>query len=254
MKRILVAVILLCFVFQVSSSQEIWKRKRYEVIAGLGTSHFFGDIGGYSQDENVLGLKDIITYQTRFNVNTGLRYRIIPSVSARLGFTYALFHATDEMGSNKERGMEATTSAFETALIGEYYFLKSKKDNSYLFNTGRKSKFNKMIESLDIYVFTGIGGLAYNVNGNDVLESENMPDGGFTAVIPFGIGLNTVVSPDYSLGIELGRRSTFTDYIDGYTSQYSNSNDVYYFLSLTFNYKIPTSYKGKPLFMGKRRF
>jgi hypothetical protein len=254
MKRALVALVLLSFAYQISCSQEIWKRKRYELTAGFGTSHFFGDIGGYSQNENAFGLKDIITYQTRFNVNTGLRYRIVPSISVRLNLTYAMFHATDEMGSNEERGMEATTSAFETAIIGEYYFLKSKKDNSYLYSTGRKSKFKKVIESLDIFAFTGIGGLAYSVNGNDVLESENMPDGGFTAVIPIGLGVNTVVSPYYSLGIELGRRSTFSDYLDGYTSQYSNSNDVYYFLSFTFNYKIPTSYKGKPLFTGRRRY
>jgi len=165
MKRSLAAVILLFFVYQLAQSQDVWKRKRYEFIAGFGTSHFFGDIGGYSQGENILGLKDIILYQTRFNVNTGLRYKILPSLTARLSLSYAMFHATDETGSNQERGLESSTSAFETSVIGEYYFIKNKKENSYLYSKGKGTKFRKAIESIDLYAFTGIGGLAFSVKG-----------------------------------------------------------------------------------------
>jgi hypothetical protein len=254
MKRALVAVILLCFVYQLSQSQEVWKRKRCEFIAGFGTSHFFGDIGGYSQGENVLGLKDIILYQTRFNANTGIRYKILPSLSARLSLTYAMFHATDQTGSNEERGLEATTNAFETSVIAEYYFIKSKRDNSYLYNKGRGTNFDKILESLDIYAFTGIGGLGFSVKGNDALVAEGMTDGGFTAVIPAGIGVNMLVNPEYSFGLELGGRYSFSDYLDGYSPQYSKSNDVYYFLSFTFTCRIPTSNKGWPLFLNKRKY
>jgi hypothetical protein len=254
MKRVLVAVILLCLVCQLSQSQEIWKRKRSEFTAGIGTSHFFGDIGGYTQGENVLGLKDIIIYQTRFNVGTGIRYRIMPLLSARLSLTYAMLHATDETGSNEERGYESNTSAFETSAIGEFYFLRNKNDNSYSYNKGKKTKFRKVIESIDLYAFAGIGGLAYSVKGNDALIAGGMADGGFTAVMPAGVGFNMSVSPDYSLGMELGGRYSMSDYLDGYTSQYSTSNDVYYFLSFTFNWKIPTSGKGWPLFLSKRKY
>jgi hypothetical protein len=254
MKRSLAAVILLFFVYQLAQSQDVWKRKRYEFIAGFGTSHFFGDIGGYSQGENILGLKDIILYQTRFNVNTGLRYKILPSLTARLSLSYAMFHATDETGSNEERGLESSTSAFETSVIGEYYFIKNKKENSYLYSKGKGTKFRKAIESIDLYAFTGIGGLAFSVKGNDLLVAEGMTDGGFTAVVPVGIGVNFATNPDYSLGVELGGRYSFSDYLDGYSPQYSKSNDVYYFLSFTFTWKIPTSRNGWPVFMSKRKY
>jgi len=254
MKRLLAAVILLLFVTQISHSQSVWKRKRYEFTTGIGTSHFFGDIGGYSQGENILGLKDIILYQTRFNVNTGLRYRIMPELSARLSLSYAMFHATDETGSNQERGLESSTSAFETSLIGEYYFIRNKKENSYLYNKGKGSGLKRAIESIDLYAFAGIGGLAFSVKGNDLLLAEGMTDGGFTAVIPAGIGVNFLTNPDYSLGVELGGRYSFSDYLDGYSPQYSKSNDVYYFLSFTFTLKIPTSRKGWPLFISKGKY
>jgi hypothetical protein len=254
MKRSLVAMILLFLVYQLSHSQDVWKKKRYEFIAGVGTSHFFGDIGGYSQGENVLGLKDIILYQTRFNVNTGLRYKILPSVTARLSLTYAMFHATDETGSNQERGYESNTSAFETSVIGEYYFIRNKKENSYLYSKRKSSNFRKTIESIDLYAFAGLGGLAYSVKGNDLLVANGMTDGGFTAVVPAGIGFNFSTNPDYSLGVELGGRYCYSDYLDGYSPQYSKSNDVYYFLSFTFTWKIPTSRKGWPLFLSKGKY
>ncbi|HEX2920290.1 MAG TPA: hypothetical protein VHO50_03900, partial [Bacteroidales bacterium] len=38
---------------------QLWKRRRVEAVAGIGPSFFFGDVGGYSKKENVLGIKDI---------------------------------------------------------------------------------------------------------------------------------------------------------------------------------------------------
>lgn len=253
MNRSLVVVILFCFVTQLSQAQ-LWKQKRYEAIVGLGTSQFFGDIGGYTKTENILGLKDISFKQTRFNINVALRYRILDNVGVKLSFTYGMFHATDERGSNEGRALDARTSFFEPALIGEYYFIKSKKENSFLFSRGRKTPVKSIMSSLDIYAFTGIGGLSYNVKGNDKLDTYGYKTSGFTAVIPVGVGVNMLVMPDYNFGLEIGGRYTFSDYLDGYTSQHSSSNDVYYLFSFTFTYKIRTGRNGLPAFLNKSRF
>jgi hypothetical protein len=254
MKRFLLIFILTGMVIQVTQSQDIWKIKRYEAFASLGTSNFFGDIGGFSKSENILGLKDITFKQVRFNVNGGIKYRVMQDVSVRLGLTYGIFRATDVRGSNEDREMSATTSFFEPALIGEYYFIRSKKEGSYVFLKGRKTPVRSILQSLDLYTFTGIGGLSYKVNGNDELVSRGLKDKGFTAVIPVGVGVNLLIQPDYNLGLEIGGRYTFSDYIDGYTSQFSRSNDVYYFLNFTFTYKIMTGRNGLPQFLNKRRF
>ncbi|MCA1741689.1 MAG: hypothetical protein LC630_04320, partial [Bacteroidales bacterium] len=55
-------------------SAQLWKMKRYEVMAGVGTSQFYGDVGGYTIGENALGLRDLTLKQTRFNVNGSFRY------------------------------------------------------------------------------------------------------------------------------------------------------------------------------------
>jgi hypothetical protein len=252
MKRSLIVIVLFCFLVQISDAQ-IWKQKRYEVIGGIGTSQFFGDVGGFTKGENILGLKDISFKQTRFNINTGLRYKILQEVSAKLTFTYGMLHATDKRGSNEGRAFDAKTSIFETALTGEYYLIKSKNEGSYLFNKGRKVQFKSILASVDLYGFAGFGALSYKVRGNDALVARGMKNKGFTPIIPVGIGA-LLVQPNYNFGLELGGRYVFSDYLDSYTSQYSSSNDVYYFLSLTFNYKLLTGRNGLPAFLTKRRF
>jgi len=220
--------------------------RRWEASAGVGPSFFFGDIGGFSPSKNILGFKDMNYRQTRFDINGNIKFRVTRTFNARLSMTYAMFHATDDRGSNELRLMESTTSLFEPALIGEYYFVKNYSENSYLFVKRKESFIFNLLKSLDFYAFGGIGGGAFWVNGNDALVLHGMTSSGFTAVIPAGLGTTLVYSPNLNFGLEVGGRYTFTDYLDGYTSQYSKANDVYYFLNFTVTYKMKTGPHGLP--------
>jgi hypothetical protein len=247
MKRTVLTILLLCFIVSITDAQ-IWKLKRFEATAGLGPSFFFGDIGGYSQTKNILGIRDITLKQTRFNFNANFKYRITQEVNIRLSLTSGLLHATDVRGSNENRGLEASMIIIEPALIGEYYFIKNKAENSYLFTKGKATGINGIIKSLDFYVFTGLGGLGYSIKGNAQLQKIGFNPGGFTVVIPVGIGSTLIYSPNFNFGVELSGRYSFSDYLDGYTSQYSRSNDVYYFFNFTITYKLKTGANGLPSF------
>jgi opacity protein-like surface antigen len=256
-------LILVCMVVLLSApfaSAQLWKMKRYEVSGGLGTSQFYGDIGGFSIGENALGLKDITFKQTRFNVNGSFRYFFTDNITARLSLTYVMFHATDMRGSNDDtRQFESSTSLFEPALVGEYYFVRNRERNSFLFQTyrsvsRRRISASDIFRSLDIYVVAGIGGARYNVfKANDRLEAKWASDptlqrSGFTAVIPAGAGAKLTIDPNILIGVELLGRYAFSDYLDGYTSQWSKRNDVYHTFSVTFNYRIKTARNGLPSF------
>jgi len=132
MKRCIFIILIFCIAVPVSHAQ-LWKMRRYELVGGVGPSFFFGDIGGFSHSENILGLRDLTYMQTRFNINGNLKYRIMRNINLRLSFTYAILRANDERGSNPERDYDATTSIFEPALLGEYYFIKNEVENSYLY-------------------------------------------------------------------------------------------------------------------------
>ncbi len=168
---------------------------------------------------------------------------------SRLSMTYGLLHATDVRGSNEGREYEASTTIFEPALIGEYYFIKNRAENSYLFLKGKGRFLWTLLKSLDFYGFAGVGGVSYSVKGNDALvERRICRPADFDLVIPGGIGATLIYSPNINFGVELGGRYAFTDYLDGYTSQYSKANDVYYFLNFTVTYKLKTGPRGLPSF------
>jgi hypothetical protein len=249
MKRPLLILILLCIISQYGEAQ-LWKMRRWEASGGIGPTFFFGDVGGYSNGENILGIKDMTFLQTRFNVDLNIKYRISQTVNARFSFSTGLLKATDERGSNQDRGYEASTTYFEPALIGEYYFIKNKMENSYAFINKGRSFLKTFFTSLDFYVFSGIGGMSYSVDGNDSLVNNpnGFDSGGFTAVIPVGLGTTMIFNPSINFGIEVGGRYTFSDGLDGYTSQYSSHNDVYYFLNFVVTYKMKTAKNGLPSF------
>lgn len=237
MKKPLLILFLLCFIFPLSEAQ-LWKLRRVEFVAGAGTATFFGDVGGFSHGANALGLKDISFLQTRYSVSLSVKYRITQNINARVSLSYGLLHATDERGSNHSRGFEAATTVLEPALIGEYYFLRNSAENSYLFNKGRGRGLGGILRSLDVYAFTGIGGLNYSIKPNTKLMEHGLKSSGFTGVVPLGIGSTFAAYPSINFGAELGFRYALTDNLDGYTSQYSSANDVYYFLNFTFTYRL----------------
>jgi hypothetical protein len=217
-------------------------------MVGIGTTQFFGDVGGFTQGKNIIGLKDISFLQTRFNFSAGLKYRILKDLNVRVNLAYGKLHASDKRGSNESRGFEAKTSIFEPSVIGEYYFIKSGLGESYLFSSGRGDYSGNLFSALDFYAFLGVGGVSYNVDRNAKLKARGLQNGGFAPVIPVGLGVALLLKSQYNLGIELGGRYAFSDYLDGYTSQQSRSNDVYYFLNVTFTYKIRTNDNGLPAF------
>ena len=253
MKRILILLVLFTFIIHHGEAQ-LWKQRRYEAVVGLGPTQFFGDVGGFSKTKNILGFKDFSFRQTRFDINGSLKYRIIDNVSARLSFTYGFLHGTDLRGSNETRSYESKTSFFEPAIIGEYYFIRSKSENSFNFSKGRGSSGMSFFEAIDLYAFTGIGGISFRVKGNEELIDRGMVNSGFSGVIPLGIGANMLINRDFNIGIEIGGRYCFSDYLDGFTSQFSSSKDVYYVVNITCTYKILVGRNGLPAFLTKRRY
>lgn len=242
-------IMLLLLLLQNTSYSQLWKMKRLEVTGGIGTTQFFGDIGGFSQGENILGIKDFILSQTRFNISSSARYRILSPVAIRINLAGGYFHSSDAKGSNSGRAFESSTLFFEPSAIAEYYLLRNRAERTYHFMKGiGLRKQQKRSHLVDLYLFSGIGQLFYKVNPNEKLESYITGSGGHTLIIPAGIGasLNT---GDYYFGAELGGRYTFSDNIDGYTSIYSKSNDIYFLLNLIFTYKIRTKENGLPEFI-----
>lgn len=222
---------------------QLWKKRRIEIMAGAGPSFFFGDVGGYSRQSNMLGVRDLSLRNARADLNLSGKYRVAEDLNLRLSLTAGLLKASDTGGSNEQRAIESTITIFEPAFIGEFCFIKNKAERSYLFSRGKNAGIKRLIQVMDFYAFAGIGGLNYSINRSQNIEMQDYKDGGFTAVIPAGFGMSVLYSKDINLGMEIGGRYSFSDYLEGYSSQYSSSKDVYYFLNFCFTYKLKTSTK-----------
>lgn len=238
-----------------------WKSRRYESYLGLGTVQHYGDIGGSMTAANWYGLNDIQLQFTRPSLHAGVRYKIFSFMAVKANLSLAYIDANDKNTPNEEArygGYSFRSVMGEATAQLEYYFLK--EDRMLLSDAiyNRKGMVNDFF-NIDAYVFAGAGGVlafptVYNSSGQIITSDEwefnaaEMKNFGLT--FPVGLGIKYRWDSRTSFGLEFGRRFTLTDNIDGYTSMYSKSNDVYDFLVVSMVYRIATDRRGLPI-LGK---
>ena len=236
-----------------------WKLRRYEGIAGIGTAHYFGDIGGTPDKNNLFGIKDIELFNTRPSFYIAARYKIRQNIAVKASFIYGFLKGDDTGGRNFERNIAFTSMIFEPSAQFEYSIISEEQK----FRTN--AMFNKrgMINNYshyNLYAFAGVGGVFGWVNPKKNLVNYNNIDKTPAGLaFPVGLGFKYVLSANLSIGAEFGGRLTTTDWLDGYApnkiypgTHFSHANDIYYFADFNVIYRIKTSRRGLPIF-GKRR-
>ncbi|NOY36969.1 MAG: hypothetical protein GXO83_05280 [Chlorobi bacterium] len=240
-------IFILLFITTLPARSQIWKMRRWELQGGIGTGHYFGDIGGVSPSENLLGLKDISLVTTRPVFNVGMRYKIGANRSVNARFFTGWLHGQDAGGVNDARGIVFNTFIFEPSVMFEQNIIPDKSNKSYLMMKGRG--IISFTSSLSVYAFAGIGGsLFFPKVVDDPFNRLDLSASKIALVFPMGLGLKYPIDPNFSLGFTLGARLTTTDEIDGFTSPYSKHKDIYYFSSFHLIWKLRTSRQGWPLF------
>lgn len=239
MKRNIAFLLAFTLVLQPGNCQ-LWKLRRVELTGSAGLTHFSGDIGGYPRGENLLGLKNLSIKQTGLDLSAGIRYRMLEDLSVRANVASGIFSSSDAHGANRSRDFASTTTFVEPSLLGEFYIIRNKLENSYLYVRGKRSPNHSFMSSVDIYVFSGIGAIYYNALPNSKLFPLATQRTGLAALIPAGIGFARNIPGNRSFGIEAGGRYVFSDEIEGFAPPGSNSNDRYYFLNFIITWKVKT--------------
>lgn len=175
----------------------------------------FGGASNYSGD---LQEKRLTLNQAHLGGGLGLLYEINPKMFIRGDFTFGKISADDKYGKNSKRNLSFFSNISEFSLGFEYVLL-----NLYRY------KFSP-------YVFVGIALYdfsphTYDVNGTEVILAERGTEGqGFYEgrqdyklrdfSIPLGGGLQWAINDNNRVGIVLGMRKTFTDYLDDVSTTY----------------------------------
>ena len=181
----------------------------------------FGGIATYQGD---LQTKRFTLEQSNPAVGIGFSYDLSPKFSVRTGFTYGVVEGDDKKNTavkgNEVRNLNFTSKISEVHLGLEYN----------LFNTEGTS--------ISPYVFAGVAAFRYNPYTTDsagakyFLQPLSTEGQGLAAYpdkkpynltqfsIPFGGGIKLNVSETLQIGIELGLRKLFTDYLDDVSTTY----------------------------------
>jgi hypothetical protein len=175
---------------------------------------------GFSAYKGDLKPKSSVFSQGGFIGSVGLRYDLNDHIAARTYFSLTSLHADDKKGSAdmKRRNLNFKSAVFDWEGGLQYNFF-SLNDRWWT-----------------PYVYAGIGIFHFNPYTKDTTGAKTFlkplsteGEGFLPAVkdykltqfcIPFGIGAERALNEDMRLGLEIGYRKTFTDYIDDVSTNY----------------------------------
>jgi hypothetical protein len=220
------------FISQDIKAQQ-WKRYRKEVHFGLGANYFLGELGGANQIGTNF-VRDLEISTTRPTLTAGYRYNVSAYSKVRGSLFFGTLKGDDNLTQEpfrNNRNLHFRSRIVELSGIYEYYFNQESSGHRYNIKGAKGMK----AKGLTYYAFGGIGLLYFNpkaqYNGNWIAlqplgtEGQGLPGGGrkysrVTVVIPYGLGLRYAVNRDWRIGLEVGMRKTFTDYLDDVSGNY----------------------------------
>jgi hypothetical protein len=232
------------------ASGQRWKLRRYEVDVYLGAVAFHGDIG--LADRPLANMFNGV----RPSVGVIPRFMIRQDMAVSLDLGYLMYGGKDKEGESHGRLYSFNSHAFQHMARFEYFILggaEGGRGGGAIYNRrGMVNNYNK----LNLYAFAGAGGILSKSTVKDLNNDSQEPVDNpgydntlkYTVGFPVGGGVKFSLDPRWSVGVELGYQFTLSDYLDGYSSQWSNYNDSYYLLSVKAIMRIRNDKKGRPLF------
>jgi hypothetical protein len=211
-----------------------------ELFGGIGTSHYFGDIGGrdtaWHSTQQVAGIIDNLDIdwdQTRVAFTGGARFTRWKNFALTTQLSPVFLSGSDQHSNYENRNLKFSSTLLELSVLGEYYF------------ANRLTGFAP-------YGFLGIGGWLLMGSGNFTVEEvndayivnpvnpyERFPDKGLTDGLSFlmGLGMRLPATGRYTHSIDLTYHFTSSDELDGLPTK-RNTNDLF----VCFSYKINMEY------------
>ncbi len=157
----------------------------------------------------------------------GLTFELTPKINVRGAFSYMQLQGGDNLeGGNKSnqlRNLSFNTRILEAQVAAEYHLfdLDYRSFSPYFFAGIGLFQFNPWIkdETGEKIFLQNLG-----TEGQGLAEYPDRQEYKLIQfAIPFGGGIKTAISPRLQLGVELGFRKLFTDYLDDVSTTYADS-------------------------------
>ncbi|RYY90076.1 MAG: hypothetical protein EOO15_04100 [Chitinophagaceae bacterium] len=188
-----------------------------------------GLFGGVSQYQGDLQGS---VFQGRFArpaVGLTASYDLGPRFALRAGFLYSSLEASDRYHTNAElrpRNLSFETRLIEGSLVAQYTFfnLETIRWSPYVFGGVAVFRTNP-------YTYDTSGQKFYlmplGTEGQGLAQYPERKAYHLTQfAIPFGAGVTYAINDRWQLGLEVGLRKTFTDYIDDVSGTYADASEL----------------------------
>lgn len=200
----------------------------------------FGGLSAYSGD-----LTDKFLPKKVTNGAIGItgNYELTDQFMLRGGFTYTIVGGADRFSSKPsllERNLAFETKIYEFSALAEYYIF-----NMYDTRYSPYVMAGLAVFHYDPYAFSG-GSKIYlrplSTEGEGLAAYPQRKPYPLTQMaIPFGGGFKYAITEDLRVGVELGLRKLFTDYLDDVSTTYVDPNDL---LAAKGQLAVDMSYRG----------
>ena len=185
----------------------------------------FGGLSAYNGD---LTDKYFPKKETNGAIGLTVNYELRDKIMLRGGLTYTVVGGADRYSDKPDlvlRNLSFETSIVELSAVGEYYLnnLYDRRYSPYLFGGLAVFHFNP---------YAYMGGTKYylrplSTEGEGLAGYPDRKPYSLTQLaIPFGGGIKYAINDDVRIGLELGLRKLFTDYLDDVSTTYVDPNDL----------------------------
>jgi len=206
--------------FQDPKRKTIFMYPEWTFDGGVGYSNSFTDIGGKAWEGKDI-FTDVQMRTTKLAFSTFVNFRYKTRMGYGFAFNYTKFSGADAYASNTsrtERNNSFSNTIYEFGFNHKFYLLRN------LYRQGWTYR-----EPTQFYAYYGF----YTFINNPVLNApyvEYKPSkkiSKFQISIPIGVGFHYTFENHLRFGFDFGYRKSFTDYIDGFTTDFSNRKDCY---------------------------
>ena len=218
--------LLLTFIFVVATTISGYSQYYVDYGFSIGASNYLGEFGG-GEGTRRDGFVDMKLNYSRWVLGGFYRYRISPKFGVKAAFNYIRLSGDDAKTDNparRGRNLNFKNDMLELTANGELYIYK-------VNDVGKTGRYSS---DFNLYFYGGVGVFYSNPKGESPsgdwvslqpLQTEGVSYSRFNLAIPLGIGFYYTIERKYRLGMEIGWRTTFTDYIDDASSTYISHSD-----------------------------
>ncbi len=202
------------------SRRALHMKKGFEAGIIIGTSHQLSDIG--------TGMYSFMgTHWETTDLNAGVfgRYHFNDRWAINSSFHYARIHAADSLAPKESARYKR-----------DFYY------NNQIFELNVKAEFYipRILEDYPFRIYGFLGAAVFYHNPDlTVPDPENFEKESYGLIqpaIPMGLGILYFYNDNIRIGLDIGHRVLFTDYLDGFTRPAGPRNDAYFFGSLKISY------------------